>query len=181
MIWWLLVVILEASTHWKPFSTLSLIPIWGCLGISWDYEYEIIFSCQRKYVLKLPSETRKLGAKSCSIPMVPNIQLMKAFELFDDPLQYRRLFDDPTQNYPRMTCSDIAYPVSVVGRWVYLYMLSHHWKALSRFCAIQIRHLDVCSMVMVKRRSNASQLLIRHGQKKIEDLLQDIVSFLVVI
>ena len=43
---------------------------------------------QRKYVLTILYETRKLGAKPCSTPMAPNVQLTKKGELFDDPERY---------------------------------------------------------------------------------------------
>ncbi|XP_071902745.1 uncharacterized protein [Coffea arabica] len=51
-----------------------------------------IFLCQRKYVLDLLKATRKLGAKPCSAPMIPNMQLtVDDGELFSDPEMYRRL------------------------------------------------------------------------------------------
>ena len=46
---------------------------------------------QRKYVLDLLSKTGKLGAKSCSIPMTPNVQITKEEDLFEDLERYRRL------------------------------------------------------------------------------------------
>ncbi|CAM8999069.1 unnamed protein product [Rhodiola kirilowii] len=86
-----------------------------------------IFLSQRKYVLDLLSETGKIGAKPCSASMIPNLQLTKSGELFDDPERYRRLVGK--LNYLRMTRPDIAYPVSVVSQ----YMSSptvDHWKAV---------------------------------------------------
>ena len=46
---------------------------------------------QRKYVLDILYETRKLGAKPCSTPITHNVQLTKVGELFEDPDRYRRL------------------------------------------------------------------------------------------
>ena len=43
-------------------------------------EQEILLS-QRKYVLDLLYETGKLGAKPCSIPMTPNVQITKEGDL----------------------------------------------------------------------------------------------------
>ncbi|CAM8957622.1 unnamed protein product [Rhodiola kirilowii] len=88
-----------------------------------------IFLSQRKYVLDLLSETGKIGAKPCSTPMIPHLQLTKSGELFDDPERYRRLVGK--LNYLRMTRPDIAYPVSVVSQ----YMSSptvDHWKAVEQ-------------------------------------------------
>ena len=47
-----------------------------------------IMLSQRKYVLDILYETRKLGAKPCSTPMAPNVQLTKKGELFDDSERY---------------------------------------------------------------------------------------------
>ena len=52
-----------------------------------------IFLSQRKYVLDLLTETGKLGAKPCSTPMLPNLQLTKDGELFEDAGRYRRLVE----------------------------------------------------------------------------------------
>ena len=46
---------------------------------------------QQKYVLNLLSKTGKLGAKPCSTPMTPNVQITKEGDLFEDPERYRRL------------------------------------------------------------------------------------------
>ena len=50
-----------------------------------------ILLSQRKYVFDMLSETGKLGAKPCSTPMAPNVQLTHEGELFKDPTRYRRL------------------------------------------------------------------------------------------
>ena len=44
-----------------------------------------IFLSQRKYVFDLLSETRNLGVKPCSSPMVPSIHLTREGETFEDP------------------------------------------------------------------------------------------------
>ena len=66
---------------------------------------------QRKYVLDLLSKTRKLGAKPCSTPMTPNVQITKEGDLFEDPKRYRKLVGK--LNYFIVTRSNIAYSVSV--------------------------------------------------------------------
>ena len=50
-----------------------------------------IWLSQRKYVLDLLFETRKLGAKPCSTPTTPNVQITKEGDLFEDLEKYRRL------------------------------------------------------------------------------------------
>ena len=75
-----------------------------------------IYLSQRKYVLDLLSETGKLGAKPCSSPMIPNLQLTKEGELFKDPERYRRLVGK--LNYLTVTRPDIAYSVSIVSQFM---------------------------------------------------------------
>ena len=62
---------------------------------------------QRKYGLDMLSKTRKLGAKPCSTPMAPNVELTKEGELFEDPERYKRLVGK--LNYLTITLPDIAY------------------------------------------------------------------------
>ena len=47
-----------------------------------------IMLSQQKYVLDMLSEIGKLGAKPCSTPMTPNVQLTKERELFEDLERY---------------------------------------------------------------------------------------------
>src|SRR5262249_24456397 len=75
-----------------------------------------IFLSQRKYVLDLLTETRKLGVKPCSVPMIPNLQLTKDNELFEDPKRYRRLVGK--LNYLTVTRPDIAYTVNIVSQYM---------------------------------------------------------------
>ena len=73
-----------------------------------------IFLSQRKYVLDLLSETRKLAAKPCQSPMGQSLHLTREGELFEDPERYRRLVRK--LNYLIVTRPDIAYSVSVVNQ-----------------------------------------------------------------
>ena len=78
-----------------------------------------------KYLLGV--ETRKLGAKPCSTPMAPNVQLTKEGELFEDPERHRRLVGK--LNYLIVTRSHIAYLVSVLSRCMSS-PTSNHWAAV---------------------------------------------------
>ena len=69
---------------------------------------------QQKYVLDMLFETKKLGAKPCSTPMAPNVQLTKEGELLEYPERYRRLIGK--LNYLTITRPDIAYLVSVLSQ-----------------------------------------------------------------
>ena len=75
-----------------------------------------IFLSQTKYVFDLLSETRKLGAKSCSSPMAPDVHLTKEGKLFEDPERYKRLVG--RLNYHTVTCPNIAHSVSVVSQYM---------------------------------------------------------------
>ena len=108
---------------------------------------------QRKYVLDMLSETGKLGAKPCSTPMAPNVQLTKEGELFEDPKRYRRLVGK--LNYLTVTHLDIAYSVSVLSQ----YMSSptvNHWVA--------VEHI-LCYLKEVPGRGI---LYKKHGHTRIE-------------
>ena len=61
-------------------------------------------------------EPWKLGAKLCSTPMAPNVQLTKEGELFEDPERYKRLVGK--FNYLTVTHPDIAYLVSVLSQFM---------------------------------------------------------------
>ncbi|KAL9840874.1 putative RNA-directed DNA polymerase [Arabidopsis thaliana] len=48
--------------------------------------------CQRKYALELLASTGMINCKLVSVPMIPNVKLMKADgELLEDREQYRRI------------------------------------------------------------------------------------------
>jgi hypothetical protein len=111
------------------FTTKDLGTLKYFLGVEVSRCKKGIFLSQRKYVLDLLSETGKLGAKPCSSPMTPNLQLMREGVPFEDPGRYRRLVGK--LNYLRVTRPDIAYSVSVVSQ----YMSSptvDHWKAVEQ-------------------------------------------------
>ena len=55
------------------------------LGIEVMRNKHGIFLSQRKYVLNLLSETRKLGVKPCNFPMASGVPLTRAGETFEDP------------------------------------------------------------------------------------------------
>ena len=52
-----------------------------------------ILLSQRKYVFDLLSKKGKLGAKLCSTPMTPNMQIAKEGDLFEDLKRYKRLVE----------------------------------------------------------------------------------------
>lgn len=61
---------LKTQFHTKDLGSLKYF-----LGIEVMRCKKGIFLSQRKYVLDLLAETGKLGAKPCSAPMTPNLQL----------------------------------------------------------------------------------------------------------
>ena len=103
---------LKSFLH-SQFHTKDLGPLKYFLGIELIRSKKGIFLSQRIYVLDLLIETGKLGAKSCGIPMSPNVQLTQEAELFEDPERYRRLVGK--LNYLIVTRPDIAYSVSIVS------------------------------------------------------------------
>ena len=112
---------LHSQFHTKDLRMLNYF-----LGVEVMRSKQGILLSQRKYVLNMLSETGKLGAKPCSPPMAPNVQLTKEGELFEDPERYRRLVGK--LNYLTVTCPNIAYSVSVLSQ----YMPSptiNHWMA----------------------------------------------------
>ena len=98
---------LHTQFHTKDLGMLKYF-----LGVEVTRSKKGIFLSQRKYVLDLLSEIEKLGTKPFSTPMVPNLQLTKNGELFEDPKRYRRLVGK--LNYLTVTRPDIPYSVSVV-------------------------------------------------------------------
>ena len=73
------------------------------------------------------SETRKLGAKPCSTPMTPNVQLTKEGELFEDLERYIRLVGK--LNYLTITRLDIVYSISVLSQCMSSPTISH-WEVV---------------------------------------------------
>ena len=72
-------------------------------------------------------ERDKLGVKSCSTPMTPNVQFTKEGKLFEDPERYRRLVGK--LNYLTVTRPNIAYSISVVS-WYMSSPTINHWEVV---------------------------------------------------
>ena len=102
---------LKSFLH-SQFHTKDLGMLRYFLGIEVMQSKRGIFLSQRKYVLDLLYETRKLGVKPCCSLMALGIHLTREGETFEDPDRYRRLVGK--LNYLTVTCLDIAYSVSVV-------------------------------------------------------------------
>lgn len=81
------------------------------------------FLSQRKYVLDLLNDTRKLGAKPCIIPMPPNYQLTKDGDLSKDAEKHRRLVGK--LNYLTVTCLDLAFSFSVMSQFMSSLIVHH--------------------------------------------------------
>ena len=78
---------------------------------------------QEKYVFDMLSEIGKLGAKPCSTPMAPDVQLTKEGELFEDPEKYKRVVGK--LNYLIVTHPNIAYSISVLSQYMSSPTVSH--------------------------------------------------------
>ena len=109
---------LKSFLH-SQFHTKNLRILKYFFGIKVMRSKQGIMLSQRKYVLDMLSETRKLGSKPYSTPMAPNVELTKEGELLEDLERYRRLVGK--LNYLTRTRPDIAYSVSVLSP----YMSSH--------------------------------------------------------
>ena len=70
---------LHSQFHTKDLGILKYF-----LGVEVMRSKQWILLSQRKYVLNLLSEIGKLGAKSCSTPMTPNVYITKEGYLFED-------------------------------------------------------------------------------------------------
>ena len=81
---------LKAFFHGQ-FHTKDLGMLKYFLGVEVMRSKHGTFLSQRKYVLDLLSETRKLAAKSCQSPMAQSLHLIREDELFQDLERYRRL------------------------------------------------------------------------------------------
>ncbi|XP_075076365.1 uncharacterized protein LOC142163017 [Nicotiana tabacum] len=120
---------LKSFLH-TQFQTKDLGQLKYFLGVEVTRSKKGIFLSQRKYTLDLLAETGKLGSKPCSMPMVPNTQLVKEDgELFEDPEKYRRLVGK--LNYLIVTRPDIAYSVSIVSQFMSSPTV-RHWAALEQ-------------------------------------------------
>ena len=112
-----------------------------------------IFLSQMKYVLDLLSETRKLGVKPCSSPMVVGVHLTIQGETFEDPERYRRLVRK--LNYLMVTRPDIAHSVSVVSQYMSAPTVDH-W--------VTVEHI----LCYLKRVLGQGILYSNHGHNRIE-------------
>ena len=99
---------LHSQFHTKDLGMLKYF-----LGVEVMRNKQGILLSQRKYMLDLLCETGKLGAKPCSTPMTPNVQITTKGDLFEDPERYRRLVGK--LNYLVVTRPDIAYSVSLLS------------------------------------------------------------------
>ncbi|KAK6140682.1 hypothetical protein DH2020_025589 [Rehmannia glutinosa] len=128
---------LKAFLH-AQFYTKDLGALKYFLGVEVLRGKKGLFLSQIKYVLDLLSETGKLGAKPCSTPMVPNVQLTKDGELFTEPERYMRLVGK--LNYLTVTRPYIAYYVSVVSQYMSSPTIDH-WKILEHIlCYLKGAH-----------------------------------------
>ena len=105
------------------------------LGIEVMRNKKGIFMSQRKYVFDLLFETGKLGAKPCSTPMIPGLQLLKDGEPYLNPVRYRRLVGK--LNYLTVTRPDIAYSISIVSGLTHIGMQDNTFYVTLRL------HLDM--------------------------------------
>src|SRR5262249_29975533 len=108
---WSLIPFLHTQFHTKDLRVLKYF-----LRIRVTISKKDIFSSQRKYVLDVFTEIEKLRAKSCSTLMLPNLQLTKDGDLFENPKKYRRLVRK--LNYLTITYFDITYSVSIVSQFM---------------------------------------------------------------
>ena len=113
---------LQSQFHTKDLRMLRYF-----LGIEVMQSKHEIFLSQRKYVLDLLFETRKLGVKPNNSPMAPGVHLTREGEPFKGPKRYRRLVGK--LNYLSITRHDIAHLVSVVSQYMSAPTIDH-WAAV---------------------------------------------------
>ena len=114
----------QSQLHTKDLGMLRYF-----LGIEVLRNKHGIFLSQRKYVLDLLSETRKLGVKPCTSPMVLDVHLTKEDEVFENLERYIRLVGK--LNYLTVTRPDIAHSVSVVSQYMSSPTIDH-WAAVKQ-------------------------------------------------
>ena len=117
---------LKSFLH-SQFYTKDLGMLRYFLGIEVMRNKHGIFLSQRKYVLNLLSETRKLGLKPCNFPMAPSLHLTREGETFEDPERYRRLVGK--LNYLLVTRPNIAHSINVVSQYMSAPTVDH-WAAV---------------------------------------------------
>ena len=139
---------LKSFLHIKDLGMLKYF-----LGVEVMRSKQRILLSQRKYVLDLLSETGKLGAKPCSTPVTPNVQITKKGDLFEDSERYIRLIGK--WNYRTVTHLDIAYSVRVLSQYMSSTTISH-WTA--------IEHI----LCYLKEAPGSGILYKNHGHTRIE-------------
>ena len=139
---------LHSQFHIKDLGMLKYF-----LGIEVIRNKQGILLSQWKYVLDLLSKIGKLGAKPCSTPMTPNVQITKEGDLFEDPEKYRKLVGK--LNYLTVTHSDITYSVSVLSQYMSSPTVSH-WAA--------VEHI----LCYLKEAPEREILFKKHGHTRIE-------------
>nr|KYP52093.1 hypothetical protein KK1_026003 [Cajanus cajan] len=87
------------------------------LGIEVVYSKYEIFISQRKYVLDLLKETRKLGCRTSTVPIEQNHRIGSEESSLVEKTQYQRLVGKLI--YLSHTRPDIAYAVSVVSQFMH--------------------------------------------------------------
>ena len=132
---------LHSQFHAKDLGILKYF-----LGVKVMRSQSGIMLSQRKYVIDMLSETRKLVTKPCSTLMAPNVQLTKEGELFEDPERYRRLVRK--LNYLTVTHPDIAYSVSVLSQYMSSPTVSH-WAVVEHIQCYLKEALE-CGMLYKK-------------------------------
>ena len=115
---------LQSQFHTKDLGMLRYF-----LGIEVIRNKHEIFLSQRKYEVDLLSETRKLGVKPCSSPMVLGVHLTKEDKTCDDPERYRRLVGK--LNYLTVTRLNIAHSISVVSQYMSSPTIDH-WAVVEQ-------------------------------------------------
>ncbi|GAV81109.1 hypothetical protein CFOL_v3_24568, partial [Cephalotus follicularis] len=100
-----------------------------------------------KYILDLLEETGMLGSKPFDRPMYPNLKLAaEGGDALDDPERNRRLVGK--LNYLTVTLPDIAFPVSIVSRFLSSPRFSHRLSAESEYRAMA--HTS-CELMWIKQ------------------------------
>ena len=104
-------------------------------------------------MLDLVSKTVKLGVKPYSTPIIPNVQITKEGDLFEDPKRYRRLVEK--LNYLTVTRLNIAYLVSVLSQYM-SFPTVNHWAVVERILCY-LKEVPRCGILYKK-----------HGHTRIE-------------
>ena len=143
---------LKSFLH-SQFHTKDLRMLRYFFGIEVMRSKHGIFLSQRKYKLDPLSKTGKLGVKSCSSPMVPNVHLTREAETFEDPERYRRPVGK--LHYLTVTRPDIAHSVNVVSQYMSAQPVDH-W--------VVVEHI----LCYLKGTLGRDILYSNHGHNRIE-------------